>query len=91
MCLCRRGLPYSRVPEQIFCGNRLQVTHHSLLQDLPVPLHSFFHVTSSIGKARWGKKGGRGSRVKNSLSFTVERHSADLCSDCANWSSRWFP
>ena len=41
------------VPEQIFCGNRLHVHHHSLLQELPVPLHAFFHVTSSVGPLAW--------------------------------------
>ena len=41
------------VPEQVFCGNRLQTHHHSPLQDLPLPLHAFFHVTSSAGPLSW--------------------------------------
>ena len=41
------------VPEQVFCGNRLHAHHHSPLQDLPLPLHAFFHVTSSIGPLSW--------------------------------------
>jgi hypothetical protein len=41
------------VPEQAFCGNRLHAHHHSPLQDLPLPLHAFFHVTSSIGPLSW--------------------------------------
>ena len=41
------------VPEQVFCGNRVVVHRHSLLQELPVPLHAFFHVTSSVGPLAW--------------------------------------
>jgi dihydroceramidase len=41
------------VPEQAFCGNRLHAHQHSPLQDLPLPLHAFFHVTSSIGPLFW--------------------------------------
>ena len=41
------------VPEQVFCGNRLHVHSHSPLQDLPLPLHAFFHITSSIGPLCW--------------------------------------
>ncbi len=37
------------VPEQAFCGNRLEVSHDHGLRALPIPLHSFFHVTSAIG------------------------------------------
>jgi dihydroceramidase len=37
------------LPEQIFCGNRITDSHVSGLLSLPIPLHAFFHVTSSIG------------------------------------------
>jgi dihydroceramidase len=53
LCIYIGGFGTLWVPEQLFCGNRLQVTHHSPLQDLPVPLHAFFHVTSSIGPLAW--------------------------------------
>jgi hypothetical protein len=29
------------------------VTAHSALQELPVPLHAFFHVTSAVGPLAW--------------------------------------
>jgi dihydroceramidase len=37
------------IPEQLLCGNRLVDTHDSGLLRLPIPLHAFFHITSSIG------------------------------------------
>eukprot|EP01062_Namystynia_karyoxenos_P074304 TRINITY_DN71187_c0_g1_i1.p1 TRINITY_DN71187_c0_g1~~TRINITY_DN71187_c0_g1_i1.p1 ORF type:complete len:276 (+),score=62.94 TRINITY_DN71187_c0_g1_i1:85-912(+) len=41
------------LPEQLLCGNRLHAQHQSALQDLPVPLHSFFHLTSAAGPYLW--------------------------------------
>jgi len=41
------------VPEQVLCGNRVHDRHHSALLDLPVPLHAFFHLTSSAGPICW--------------------------------------
>ena len=41
------------VPEQVFCGNRLETNHGSGLLALPVPLHAFFHLTSSAGPVAW--------------------------------------
>ena len=48
-------------PEQLFCGNRLEVHHESGLLALPIPLHAFFHVTSAIGPVCY-------------LTFTVAEH-----------------
>ncbi len=41
------------VPEQVLCGNRLETDHPSGLLALPVPLHAFFHLTSSAGPVAW--------------------------------------
>jgi len=35
------------VPEQLFCGNRLETNHDSILLRLPVPLHAWFHLSSA--------------------------------------------
>jgi len=43
------GFLFLWLPEQFFCGNRIHDTHESGLLSLPVPLHAFFHITSSIG------------------------------------------
>lgn len=49
MLLYAGGFLLLWLPEQILCGNRLVDAHTSGLLALPVPLHAFFHVTSSIG------------------------------------------
>jgi len=41
------------VPEQVFCGNRLETSHDSGLLRLPVPLHAWFHLTSAAGPICW--------------------------------------
>lgn len=41
------------IPEQIFCGNRLETSKKSLLLHLPIPLHAFFHLTSAAGPLCW--------------------------------------
>jgi dihydroceramidase len=43
------GFFFLWIPEQVFCGNRIHDTHLSGLLALPIPLHAFFHITSSIG------------------------------------------
>ena len=43
------GFFFLWLPEQILCGNRIHDSHESGLLALPIPLHAFFHITSSIG------------------------------------------
>lgn len=43
------GFFFLWIPEQVLCGNRIHDTHDSGLLALPIPLHAFFHITSSIG------------------------------------------
>jgi hypothetical protein len=37
------------LPEQLFCGNRVETSHDSVLLRLHVPLHAYFHITSALG------------------------------------------
>jgi len=41
------------LPEQVLCGNRLVNHSDSGLLRLPIPLHAFFHLTSSAGPLCW--------------------------------------
>ena len=43
------GFLFLWLPEQILCGNRMRDTRDTGLLALPVPLHAWFHITSSIG------------------------------------------
>lgn len=43
------GFLFLWLPEQLLCGNRKVSFHESGLLSLPIPLHAFFHLTSSIG------------------------------------------
>ena len=42
------------LPEQFLCGNQLLPDAPvSILSELPIPLHAFFHFTSALGPYYW--------------------------------------